>query len=84
MLGSIQNEKSTSAQNIRWRIQIIQVKLLKVQRGEREMKTIVFLNNKGGVGKTASVTTIAHMLAARHGMRVLVADIDPPETRNRG
>ncbi|SDG29057.1 ParA family protein [Marvinbryantia formatexigens] len=41
------------------------------------MKTIVFLNNKGGVGKTASVTTIAHMLAARHGMRVLVADIDP-------
>ena len=28
------------------------------------MKTIIFLNNKGGVGKTASVTTIAHMLVS--------------------
>ncbi|WP_346663744.1 AAA family ATPase [uncultured Merdimonas sp.] len=41
------------------------------------MKTIIFLNNKGGVGKTASVTTIAHMLAERYGKRVLLIDLDP-------
>ena len=41
------------------------------------MKTIVFLNNKGGVGKTASVTTIAHMLSAVHGKKVLLVDLDP-------
>ena len=27
------------------------------------MKTISFLNNKGGVGKTATTGTVAHMLA---------------------
>lgn len=41
------------------------------------MKTIIFLNNKGGVGKTASVTTIAHMIAEEHGKRVLLIDLDP-------
>lgn len=41
------------------------------------MKTVVCLNNKGGVGKTATVTTVAHMLSARHGKRVLVVDMDP-------
>ncbi|MBO5485050.1 MAG: ParA family protein [Lachnospiraceae bacterium] len=41
------------------------------------MKTIVFLNNKGGVGKTASVTTIAHMMAAKYGKKVLLIDLDP-------
>ena len=41
------------------------------------MKTILFLNNKGGVGKTASVTTVAHMLAAVHHRRVLLVDLDP-------
>lgn len=41
------------------------------------MKTILFLNNKGGVGKTASVTTVAHMLAAVHNKRVLLIDLDP-------
>lgn len=41
------------------------------------MKTIIFLNNKGGVGKTASVTTIAHMIAAEHGKKVLLVDLDP-------
>ena len=29
------------------------------------MKSIAFLNIKGGVGKTTSVTTIAHMLATK-------------------
>lgn len=41
------------------------------------MKTIIFLNNKGGVGKTASVTTIAHMLATWHHKKVLLVDLDP-------
>jgi len=41
------------------------------------MKTIVFLNNKGGVGKTASVTTVAHMLATKYNQRVLQIDLDP-------
>lgn len=41
------------------------------------MKTIVFLNNKGGVGKTASVTTIAHMMAEKFGKKVLLIDLDP-------
>lgn len=41
------------------------------------MKTIVFLNNKGGVGKTASVTTIAHMMASQYGKKVLLIDLDP-------
>ena len=41
------------------------------------MKTIIFLNNKGGVGKTASVSTIAHMLATEHHKRTLLIDLDP-------
>ena len=41
------------------------------------MKTIVFLNIKGGVGKSSSVTTIAHMLATIYKKRVLIADLDP-------
>jgi chromosome partitioning protein len=41
------------------------------------MKTIVFLNNKGGVGKTASVTTVAHMIATKYHQKVLLIDLDP-------
>lgn len=41
------------------------------------MKKIIFLNNKGGVGKTASVTTVAHMLATKYNKKVLVIDLDP-------
>lgn len=40
------------------------------------MKTIVCLNNKGGVGKTTTITTVAHMLATVHKKRVLVVDMD--------
>lgn len=41
------------------------------------MKSIAFLNIKGGVGKTTSVTTISHMLATKYGKRVLIVDLDP-------
>lgn len=41
------------------------------------MKVIAFLNNKGGVGKTASVTTIAHIAATHFNKRVLIIDLDP-------
>ena len=41
------------------------------------MRKIAFINNKGGVGKTASVTTMAHMLWKLHGKKVLVVDMDP-------
>lgn len=41
------------------------------------MRSIAFLNIKGGVGKTTSVTTISHMLATRYEKRVLIVDLDP-------
>lgn len=44
---------------------------------ENKMKTIAIINNKGGVGKTASVTTIGHMMAKLHNKRVLLIDLDP-------
>jgi chromosome partitioning protein len=40
------------------------------------MKTIAFFNNKGGVGKTSLVYHLAWMYAD-HGLKVLVADLDP-------
>lgn len=40
------------------------------------MKTIVFFNNKGGVGKTSLVYHVAWMLAER-GIPVLTVDLDP-------
>ncbi len=41
------------------------------------MYTVTFLNNKGGVGKTATVTAVGHMLAAEKKKKVLLADLDP-------
>ena len=41
------------------------------------MKVISFLSDKGGVGKTSSVTTIGHMMAAIHKKKVLLIDNDP-------
>ncbi len=41
------------------------------------MKTISFINMKGGVGKTTSVVEIATLLATEHGKKVLVIDLDP-------
>lgn len=41
------------------------------------MKVVALLNIKGGVGKTATVTTVAHMLATQYNKRVLIVDLDP-------
>ncbi len=42
----------------------------------RELRTISFFNNKGGVGKTTLSTNVAHYFAER-GKRVLYVDCDP-------
>lgn len=39
-------------------------------------KTIAFLNIKGGVAKTATVTSVGHMLATVYGKKVLIVDLD--------
>lgn len=39
------------------------------------MKTLVLANHKGGVGKSAVATLLAHYLASR-GLRVLAIDLD--------
>ncbi|MEG0155922.1 MAG: AAA family ATPase [Lachnospiraceae bacterium] len=41
------------------------------------MKTITVINLKGGVGKSVSIETLAHMLATVYGQRVLTIDLDP-------
>lgn len=41
------------------------------------MQVISFMNMKGGVGKTTLAVNIAYGLAAQHGKRVLVIDVDP-------
>ena len=47
------------------------------RKGEKKMKTICILNNKGGVGKTVTTTTVAHLLGEEHNKKVLVIDVDP-------
>ena len=42
-----------------------------------KMKTIIFLNNKGGVGKTSSVTALTHIIAEKFDRKVLCIDLDP-------
>lgn len=40
------------------------------------MRTIAIFNQKGGVGKTITAATMAHILATKHNKRVLLADCD--------
>jgi chromosome partitioning protein len=47
------------------------------------MKTISIANFKGGVAKTISAANIAHILAERHGARVLLIDNDPQGNLSR-
>ena len=48
------------------------------------MKTICYLNNKGGVGKTATVSTIGHMMSQVYGKKVLMIDLDPQGNLSAG
>lgn len=41
------------------------------------MKTICVLSGKGGVGKTATVKNIAHIVGTYYNKKVLVVDMDP-------
>src|SRR4051794_37967701 len=41
------------------------------------MHSVVFFNNKGGVGKTTLVCNVASHLATRRRLRVLLVDCDP-------
>lgn len=41
------------------------------------MKTICFVNMKGGVGKTTLALNVADCLARAHGKKVIVIDVDP-------
>jgi chromosome partitioning protein len=41
------------------------------------MKTISFVNMKGGVGKTTTAVNVADCLARDHDMKVAVLDVDP-------
>ena len=41
------------------------------------MTTIAIANHKGGVGKTATAQTLGAVLAAEHGRRILLVDLDP-------
>lgn len=48
-----------------------------MQQGEPDaVRTIAFMNQKGGVGKTTTTVNLAAAFAAR-GMRTLVVDLDP-------
>lgn len=44
---------------------------------KRKTKVIVFVNLKGGVGKSASATSLSHILATVYGKKVLDIDLDP-------
>src|SRR5437867_1421437 len=51
--------------------------------GGRPMKTIAFVIQKGGAGKTTLAYNIAHALAL-HGRRVLAFDLDPQGSMSKG
>ena len=47
------------------------------------MKTVSFINVKGGVAKTTSTIAFAQILALEHGKRVLVVDVDKQANTTR-
>src|SRR6478752_2391146 len=51
--------------------------------GVRLVRTIAFLNKKGGVGKTSTCHHLAGTLA-RRGLRVLLVDADPQASLTQG
>lgn len=55
----------------------MQAKIYKVKKNKRKMVVIVFLNIKGGVAKTTSACNVAHIMATKFGMKVLLIDMDP-------
>ena len=47
------------------------------------MRTVAFINLKGGTGKTVSAANFAHILAAVHHKRVLLVDADKQGSASR-
>ena len=47
------------------------------------MRTLTFVNLKGGVGKTVSAANVAHILAAVHHKKVLLVDADKQGSASR-
>lgn len=47
------------------------------------MKTLAFINLKGGVGKTVSAANVAHILATVHHKKVLLVDADKQGNASR-
>ena len=47
------------------------------------MRTVAFINLKGGTGKTVSAANMAHILATVHRKRVLLVDADKQGTASR-
>ena len=45
-------------------------------KGIIKMKTVSIINLKGGVAKTLTTISMAHILSEKHGKRVLVIDND--------
>lgn len=50
---------------------------MKTSENGHRMKSIVFSNIKGGVGKTTSVHTLGNILVKMFNQRVLLVDLDP-------
>jgi chromosome partitioning protein len=52
-------------------------------RGDPKMKTVAFVNKKGGVGKSSCVMHLGGVLAKK-GLRTLVVDCDPQASLSQG